>query len=273
MPDAFGRSPEPEQPLTDVEQVLSAYYGPPLDEQPLPPRTWMQLQQQLKRPWYQPAWLARGRRPVRSAPMYIQEAYVEVARSADIRWRVPAPRLRYRLVRRGDLPTIRIAFLLPRAIRLTDVRGRQRILDQVELDVLLAGGLARYLLNRRPVNQLLSWLLCLLAAGAILSSIVLGWQQQLAWSLGLALLSACMFVLIHSYQRWLTFQADARVVSWLGRERTCEGLQGLASRSRHSRRPGWGTPSLAARARRICIHGVPGQRGVADRGPLLPISK
>ena len=50
----------------------------------------------------------------------------------------------------------------------------------------------------------------------------------------------------------LAFRADAVVVQWLGRERTCRGLHALANRSRSPSRSKWGEPSLAERIKRVC---------------------
>ncbi|GCE28729.1 hypothetical protein KDA_42130 [Dictyobacter alpinus] len=277
MSDSFRKPSEQQQPDEDVEQLLSVYYGPLLPEQPLAPAAWMNVREQLQRRrrvrLHIPSWPERARRPVRRIPVYVQESYTEIARGAHIRQRWPDPRLRYRLRRRGDLPRVRVALLWPRVIQLNAVRGRERILDQVELDVLLASGLARYLLSLRPLNQLISWLLILLGSAGLLSTIILVWHRQFAWSILPLLITVCAVVLLSSYQHRLTYQADALVARWLGRERTCRGLHGLATRSQHPRRPGWSTPSLTTRARRICMPFVPSNGRAHDRSPLQPLSK
>ena len=58
--------------------------------------------------------------------------------------------------------------------------------------------------------------------------------------------------LLHVQGRRSVFRADAQVVKWLGRERTCRGLHALADRSRSPRRGKWGEPSLAERIKRVC---------------------
>ncbi|GCE21176.1 hypothetical protein [Dictyobacter kobayashii] len=252
--NSFDNSPK-QQPVSDLEQLLTDYYGPPLEEQPLSATSWMHVQQQLSRQrrWSASSWLARGRRPARPVPFYLQEALSNVVREAHIQSRVPHPRLRYHPRRRRMLPTTSVSLWWPSAIHVTANRSFERILDQNELDVVLASGLARYLYYLKPGQRIVSWLCTLLALVASFSLVVMAWRQSFSWLFWLALaVTLSSLVLLGWHKCRLAFLADAEVAHWLGRERTCQGLHGLMARSAHPRRAGWGEPSLAARARRVC---------------------
>ncbi|GHO84721.1 hypothetical protein [Dictyobacter formicarum] len=253
---SFDKSPK-QQRAGDLEQLLTDYYGPPLKEQPLSSAAWMDVQEQLTRRRRVrldgPSWLRRARRPIRLVPFYLQEALRNVAAEAHVQGWI-SPRLRYHLRRRRLLPTIGVSLLWPSAIHITFSRGFERMLEQDELDVLLASGLARYLCYLKPGQLIISRLLGLLVVIASLTSFWLAWKQVFSWPFWLALivlLSSLVLAGWHKYR--LALLADAQVVRWLGRERTCQGLQGLVTRSAHPRRTGWwAEPSLAVRARRVC---------------------
>lgn len=252
----FDESPKQQQ-VGDLDQLLTDYYGPPLKEQPLPPAAWLDVQEQLTRRrrvrLHGPNWLARARRPRRLVPFYLQESLRNVVSEARTQDRISLPRLRYHLRRRRRLPTIDVSLWWPSAIHVTFSRGFERMLEQDELDFLLASGLARHLCYRRPGQLIISRLLGLLTIIASLVLIWLIWKQVFSWPLWLALIILLGSLALAGWHKYhLALLADARVVRWLGRERSCQGLQGLMARSAHPRRSGWAEPSLAARARRVC---------------------
>lgn len=245
----------------DVEQRLSAYYGPPLPEQALPPAAWHAVHQRLG--VQENAQCRRDRRlhlPRKRSrafvPAPMQEAFARIVCEAGI----PATqaRLRYRLVSRMHEPRVRGSWLSRRAILLTLPLDAATSMQRDELDVLLATGLARSIAARQLPARLMRFLLAglVLLAGVAL---IVSWMVHLP-PLGTPLALALCVVVAWCWQalrRRVAFHADRLVVGWLGRGPACSGLHSLAERSQAPRRRRWGEPSLVERIERVCGTGVP----------------
>lgn len=244
----------------DVEQRLSAYYGPPLPEQPLPPAAWHTVRQRLGRQTS-----TRSRHGLRLrlprkrsrafVPAPMQEAFARIAYAAG----VPATQamLRYRLTPRIHEPTVRGSWLSRRAIHLTLPLSAATSMEDDELDVLLATGLARSIYARQLTSRLTRFLLTVLALLAGVAFVV-SWMQHLPF-VGAPLALALWAVVAWRWQaqgRSIAFRADSLMVGWLGRRPACRGLHSLAERSRTPRRRRWGEPSLVERIERVCGTGM-----------------
>ena len=126
-------------------------------------------------------------------------------------------------------------------------------MEQTELDVLLATGLARSICARKPIY---SFGRLLLASMVLIASIVLilSWMHNVpfvGFPLAIALCVSVVW-LMHTQARSISFHADTLMVLWLGRGHVCNGLHALADHSRKPRRKRWGEPSLAERIKRVC---------------------
>lgn len=244
----------------DVDQRLSAYYGPPLPEYPLPPAAWHTVRQRLGGQAS-----TRCRRGLRLGvprkrsrafvPAPVQEAFDRIVSEAG----VPATqaRLRYRLAPRIHEPTVRRSWLSRRAIHLTLPLDAVMSMGQNELDVLLATGLARFIYARQLPARLMRFLLTglVLLAGVAL---IVCWMQHLPLVGAPPALALCA-VVVWRWQvlgRSIAFHGDSLMVGWLGRGPVCRGLHSLAERSRTPQRRRWGEPSLDERIVRICEDGV-----------------
>ena len=130
-------------------------------------------------------------------------------------------------------------------------------MGQTELDVLLATGLARSIVARKPAYRLGQFLLValLLIACAALSLFWLHHMPFVGFPVAL-LLGAVAAWLWHMQARSLAFHADRLMVWWWGRSRACRGLHALADRSRRPERKRWSEPSLEERIERVCGAGV-----------------
>src|SRR6266851_4650029 len=221
----------------DVEQRLSAYYGPKLPERPLPPASWQYVRHRIG---VQAGTRCRSRlrlprkRSRAYVPTSLQEAFARIASEAG----VPSTpeMLRCRLTPDVHEPAVRGSWLGRRTIRLTLRLGAVMTLGQDELDVLLATGLARSVSARHLKYTLGRLLLAgIPLALALYAVAVWRWQRQ---------------------ARSLAFHADTLMVRWLGRGTACQGLHKLAGRSRALRRRRWGEPSLVERIERVCGTGV-----------------
>ncbi|HEV2581955.1 MAG TPA: hypothetical protein VGT44_13960 [Ktedonobacteraceae bacterium] len=243
-----------QQEPVDVEQRLSAYFGPPLPEQPLSSDSWQKLRYRLA-----PREDA-GRRRCNHLPRRRSQAHVSIALQdafARIVYRAgvayPPPKLLCMLKLRLREPSVRISWLGRRAIRLLLPINAMTSMGQDELDVLLATGLARSITARKPKYMLGRLLLAGVALLACLT-LILSWiHHALLIGLPLAVVLCALVVVVWQLQtRSIAFRADTLMVRWLGRSRACSGLHALADRSRTPRRRRWGEPSLVERIQRVC---------------------
>jgi hypothetical protein len=244
----------------DVEQRLSAYYGPPLPKQPLSPTSWQFVRHRLgvqastrcKR-GLRLRFLRKSTRV--AAPTAIQDAFARVASEAG----VPSTptMLRYSLKPHAHEPVVRGSWLGKRIIRLTLPLAAVTTIGQDEFDVLLATGLARSIGVRQANYTLGRLLLAGVVLLACLTLFVCWMHHVLLVGIPLALALCVVVVLCWQWQaRSLAFHADTLMVRWLGRRAACRGLHDLAGHSRAPQRRRWGEPSLAERIERVCGTGV-----------------
>ena len=132
-----------------------------------------------------------------------------------------------------------------------------QLIEQSELDVLLATGLARYLCTRKPAYAVSRLLLSSVIPLACIILFLL-WMYALPYYvLPIAivlslLLCAVALWLLHKQGRRMAIRADELMVQWLGRGRACEGLHALAHRTDRPSRAHWSEPSLEERIARVC---------------------
>ena len=253
-----------EQPGSfDLEQRLGAYYGPQLREQPLSQASWQHLRLQLgsqegprrRRRFRQ--LFSRFRRHFSSrrsrtyAPTFVQEAFARIIHEA----RIPSSQAKLRCSGVPDRhePSVRGSWLGRRTIRLLLPLNALITMEQAQLDVLLATGLARSVAAHKPAYRLGQFLLFSLLLIACLA-LVLFWLHHMplvGFPVAL-LLCASVTWIWHIQARSLAFHADRLIVSWLGRSHVCSGLHALADRSRTPERKRWGEPSLTERIERVC---------------------
>jgi len=241
-----------------MEKRLTAYYGPALPPHPLPEAAWLQLRDQLEQARRVPLRKQGGRRigytRVRRqqvVPASFQETFAALLSQID--YRRPSPDLRCHFSSRLIQPLVRTSPLGRGQLRLTLPAQSWQGLQTLEIEVLLAAGLARCSGASRALFLLSR---ALLAASLLLAVAALpftGVDRRSLWIFCLAL--ACCVVgagLISWQERALAFQGDRQAVQWLGRERVCQGLHLLAEHGRPQRRPTWGEPSLSERIARVC---------------------
>ncbi len=250
---------------TNLDRRLSAYYGPELQEQPLPESSWQRVRthlgpqqsskrQRLRR-WHT---ISRLRlRPIRrrvhrrSVPANIRDTFSRLV--YETRQGQPVPSLRCSFKSRRRAPAVRVSPIGGRSIRLILPLDGGWALEPSELDVLLATGMARRLYVRKPATILLQLLLVGTALFACIALLLFGAHKASALPFLIAIaLCAITSGVMHVLGRRLAFQADDRVVQWLGRSRACQGLHALASRNGSQRRGRWGEPSLLERIDRVC---------------------
>ncbi len=240
----------------ELEERLAVYYSPRLREQPLPASSWQRLQarigsqpsrkfQRLRlRLWHHP------QRSRRSVPAYIQEAFSRIVHEARLS-HTPAIDCAFKFRLRA--PAVHVSLLRRQAIKLMLPLDGGLSIEQAELEVLLAGGLARYLCIRKSWYVLLRLaLITLLLLACALA--VFFWRFGLAFiglPIAIIVLASSLW-LLNAQRRAMAFAADNLVVKWLGRNRACQGLHALADRSRKPHRRAWGEPSLAERINRVC---------------------
>lgn len=247
-----------EKCLQDVEQRLTAYYGPALPPRPLPEAAWLQLRDQLAQTrQYSPYKQKQGvrwPRPTRrrqAVPASIQETFA--ALRAQTSFRHPTPDLACHFNSRQVQPRVQIALLGRGQVRLLLSEQNWQSLQASELEVLLAAGLARYASASRAFFLLAR---ALFAASLLLAVAALPFtsvDRRYLWVFCLAF--ACCIAgacLISWQERSLAFRGDRQAVQWLGRERVCQGLHLLADHGCPQRRLAWGEPSLAERIARVC---------------------
>jgi len=254
----------------NLEDRLSAYYGPTLPEQPLPPTSWVQLRSHLRRQHslrQQSFHMPRRRRRVRfkhlprvsyggAIPVYIQDAFERIA--YDARLPYTPDMLHCTFKKQIHLPSVRVSYWGKRKIHLVLPASPARSLEPVELNVLLASGLASHLLlfERKPPFGLVRMLIIWACLVALLMLIPIGWQYFDAKIFPIAAMLfailLCMVVLSHLKGRKFAFRVDALMVQWLGRSQVCQGLQALVRRSSRPQRKGFGQVSFAERIERVC---------------------
>ena len=237
---------------SDLEERLAAYYGPQLREQPLSSASWEYLRSQLgsqrppkRRRMLRPRSFWRRGKP--SVPEYIRETFFRIAHEARVSYPLSLLQCSYN----ACVPTVHVSSLGKHNIKLVLPSAAETSISQPELDVLVATGLARYLCVRNPSYFMIRFLIAIVLLLASLASIIFIIQGRLIVVFPIAII-LCTLGLLHVQGRRSIFRADAQVVKWLGRERTCRGLHALADRSPSPRRGKWGEPSLAERIKRVC---------------------
>lgn len=250
----FNTSEQPEQ--FDLEQRLTAYYGPQLREQPLSQASWQYLVLQLasqegtrrRRRFH---WHLPQRRSQTYVPAPIQEALVRITYEARVPL-VPSM-LHYRLKPHISEPAVHGSWSGKRKFRLLLPSNAATSMGQAELDVLLATGLARSIVTRKLKYTFGRLLLASVLLIACLT-FTLFWMHHIPFVGFLAAMPLCAGIiwLSHIQARSLAFHADTLIVQWLGRNRICSGLHALADRSQAPGRRRWSEPSLAERIERVC---------------------
>ncbi len=263
----------------NLEDRLAAYYGSKLPEQPLPPASWVQLRSSLRRQRslrHQPSRISgRRRRRIRfmhfprfsyggAIPVYVRDAFEHIAHEARLPY--TSEMLHCTFKKQVHMPSVHVSYWGKRRIHLLLPASSSRSLEPEGLNVLLAAGLAKYLLlfERRPpfglVRMLIIWT-CLLA---LIVLVLFGRQDSvfIVFPIAIILLAMlfCTLVLTHLQGRSLAFRVDALIVQWLGREQVCQGLHALVRYSRHPRRKGFGQVSFIERIERVCGTQVETQR-------------
>ena len=250
---------------SNLDKRLSVYYGPELREQPLPESSWQRVRSDLGPQRSSKRQRLRGwstihhprLRPIRrrvhrrTIPANIRDAFSRLV--YETRQAHPLPGLRCSFKSRRRAPAVRVSPIGGRNIRLILPLEGAWALGSSELDVLLATGMARRLYMRKPATLLLQLLLVSVVLFACVALILFGVHKASILPLLIAI-ALCIAIsgLMHVQGRRLAFQADDRMVQWLGRSRACQGLHALASRTGSRRRGRWGEPSLLERIDRVC---------------------
>lgn len=256
-----------EQEHPEVDERLTAYYGPALREQPLPFSAWQKLHSRLKSqnsPRFRLRLHIRRRhfRQQKVVSHSIENAFTRIAFEA--RFPCTSSILAYAYKARLLQPQVRVMPLAKRKIRLK-LPMHPAALDPAALDVLLATGLARYLHMRRPAYAIKRFLGYGLL---VLGWVVPGWwfwhplMPRLDFPIAIMLciaLYAVVLWLLHRQACRMALQADTLMILWLGRGHVCQGLHALEERSRISSRRRWGELSLAERIAHVCGTEVPMQ--------------
>jgi len=250
----FGKSKQ-QEPL-DLEKRLRAYYGPQLREQPLLQASWQNLRHRLGsqedtdlRHCF--SWRFPRKRSRAYVPTSIQDTFTRIAYEARIPSRPSM--LRFSLKPNNHEPAVRTSWFGKHKIRLLLPLSAVTTMEQTELDVLLATGLARSICTRKPIYVLGRLLLASVVLIASLA-LTLSWMHYIplvGFPLAIALYISVVW-LLHTQARSIAFHADTLMVLWLGRGHVCNGLHALADHSRTPRRRRWGEPSLAERIKRVC---------------------
>jgi hypothetical protein len=250
----FGKSKQ--QGPFDLEKRLSAYYGPPLREQPLSASSWQNLRLQLasqeeagRRCHFR--WPFPRKRSRADVPTSLQDAIARIAYEARIPY-IPSM-LHCRFTPQAHEPVVRGSWLSRPTIRLLLPVNAVTTMEQAERDVLLATGLARSICTRQPRYTLGRLLLAVVVLIASLT-LTLFWMYHLpliGFPIATTLCASAVW-LLHAQARSIAFRADTLMVLWLGREQVCSGLHAWADRSRAPGRRRWGEPSLVERIERVC---------------------
>jgi hypothetical protein len=264
-------SGETNQSRSNLDERLSAYYGPALPEQPLSLSSWSRLSVQLGSQRHQRTFhIAHTRIPRlfkvstdRLPPLYIQSAYSRIASEAGFH-HVPRM-LTCRFDMRLRTPELRVSLLSRRHIHLRLPLSARESMVPSALDVLLATGLARYI-QKRKSTYLIQRLLLVGAMFIILTAciLVLVFTKEgnapviFPIAIGLCILLEVLSGWgLRSQSRRLAVLADELMVVWLGRSQVCQGLHALADLSRAPSRRRWGDLSLTERIDHVCGTHVP----------------
>jgi hypothetical protein len=242
----------------DIEERLTAFYGPGLREQPLSQSSWEHLKDQLS-PHNALPRRAKWRRPTKQSwtitPVYIQDAFARIAYEARTTHTSSLLQCTFKAILRE--PVVHITPLIGRSIRVTLPFDAEISLGRAELDVLLATGLARYLCVRRSIYVFMHLLLPIFVLGMLLACLnkfmgVISLTELLI-IIGLCTVGGLVVLWLLRIQGYkLAFRADHMMLNWLGRNRVCQGLHALANHSRKPYRGRWNEPSLAERIERVC---------------------
>lgn len=248
---------------TNVDERLTAFYGPPLPEQPLSAEAWMRLQSKLSMRRFAGRQLMRHflRHRYRYVerhghiPSFVEDAFAALVYEARLpQKRFPSQLLSCSLKTRRRTPVVRVSSIGRHRIKLL---LPLRPLEPPELDVLLATGLARFYCMSSPANTVKRLILLGIEPVAILVCVVF-WLRGLPHQflpIAITLLILVGLGVAGSLQvikRRIAMQADVLMVRWIGRSRACEGLHLLAGRARTARRSYWGEPTLEERIARVC---------------------
>lgn len=233
------------RPIGDLDERLAAYYGPDLPPHPLAEAAWTRLRDSLD----QTRQLTVHRHS--TVPPGLREAYADLLLQVD--YRRPYPELYCHFSSRRVQPRVRGVPPGRRQVRLILPARSWQLLQAVELEVLLAIGLARVAEASRALY------LCsraLFIGSLLLTLALLPFAGTDRRYLGICCLAfACCVAglcLICWQERAQAFRGDLLAVQWLGRERVCRGLHLLAGHGCPGRSPAWGEPSLDERIARIC---------------------
>lgn len=241
-----------------LEERLTAYYGPALPPHPLSEAAWLRLRDQLEQERRVPLRRAGGRWPCslrvrrgQAAPERFQETFAALLSQID--YRRPAPAMRCHFSSRQVQPRVRTSPLGHGQIRLILPEHSWLMLRELELEVLLASGLARCSGASRALFLLTRTLFAASLLLALAALPFIGTDRRSLWIFGVAFACCVTGACLISWQeRALAFQGDRQAVQWLGRERVCQGLHLLAEHERPRPRPAWGEPSMAERIARVC---------------------
>lgn len=250
-----------------LDERLKDYYGPSLHEQQLSTAAWTRLQARLTpRHFLKPRlirWLRRRRNMYGAhgnSPSFIEQAFSAIVYDARLAQSVYSSALLHCSFKaRRHVPTVRVAPLGRRKIKLTLSAQQEQSVEPPELDVLLATGVAR-LHTMRQSRYALKWLLLLSSEPLALVVLMLLWLRD--FSLNIFPIAITLLILIgigimwcdYILKRRIAFHADMLLVLWIGRSRACAGLHLLAGRSdtAATKRGGWGEPTLQERIARVC---------------------
>lgn len=248
------------QKNTDLEQRLSAYYGPRLREQPLTRDSWQQLRHELKPPVRRHVRLRlsvkrvfnryRAGTVAQPVPEYVRTALNRIAYDAHVSCTSAHVRCTFKKRLRG--PAVHVSPFRKRPlIKLLLPVDAERSLGHSGLDILLASGLARYQLakNALLIYLLLAGFIGLGATAAIFSELH---QRPIIALLIVIIGGLALAVILDRRRRQICYVADELAVLWVGRGRMCEGLHVLAQYTRAPQRRRWGEPSLHERIARVC---------------------
>ncbi|TMD70445.1 MAG: hypothetical protein E6I91_00015 [Chloroflexi bacterium] len=245
---------------TSLEERLTAFYGPELPEQPLPPSSWQVLRSQLRarrsprfrfmRRWHVRRTLGGGR-----VPAFVQAAFAHMMYEARLPF--SASMLHCTIRPHTRVPLVHVSLLRRQHIRLQLPSPIEETIESSMLDVLLATGLARFLSMRRPAYMLPHLLLFCIIPFACIALILLRFAgfalPVLLIAIGLCIvLSLGALFLLDRQRRAMAIRADNLMVQWLGRGRACQGLHALADRNRAPSRRRLGELSLTERIGRVC---------------------
>ena len=248
----------------DLETRLRVFYGPSLPEQPLSSSAWNSLSNRLesqngihltrKRRWHGVRGLYRSVTPGKALPPFVQESLVHVMN--EVRWQDRVPPLYCSIKSTVREPSLHLASTLlfgKPTVYLTLPIDAPIRMERVEIEVLLATGLARLLLINRLASRILRYICaCLLLMSYCLAVYgIIHRQAFLCFPIAIGILTTTTLTWQHQ-QRRNAFKADMLTVHWLGRDRVCEGLHLLADHREKPRRWRLSEPSLEKRIERVC---------------------